>query len=114
MTEFVLHPRSIDRERAASAVAVALVHVALGWALLTGLGVSIPEKAQEVLATFNVLEPPPPPVPPQDPPRPLTERAPEKEGAAAPPNLKSRATEITAPETPVRIPPPVVVAEFPG
>ena len=60
MPGFGLHPRGIDRERAVSALAVALVHAALGWALLTGLGVSIPDKAQEVLETFNVVEPPPP------------------------------------------------------
>lgn len=115
MQGFALHPHRIDRERAVSAVAVALVHAALGWALLTGLGVSIPDKAQEVLETFNVTTPPPPPPePPQQPPKPLKERAPEKEGAAAPPNLKSRATEVTAPKTPIPIPPPITVAEKPG
>lgn len=115
MQGFALHPPRLDRERVTSAVAVAVVHVALGWALLTGLGVSIPEKTQEVLETFNVLSPPPPrPEPPQQPPKPLKERAPQKEGAAAPPNIKSRATEVVAPKTEVPIPPPVIVAEKPG
>lgn len=114
MQGFALHSRGIDRERAASVAAVAVVHAALGWALLTGLGVSIPDKAQEVLETFNVVAPPPGPEPPQQPPRPLRQRAPEKEGAAAPPNIKSRATEIVAPKTPLLIPPPLTVAEKPA
>lgn len=115
MTGFTPHAQRIDRDRVISAVGVAIVHAALGWALLTGLGVSIPDKAQEALAAFDVTDPPPPPpVPPPNPPRPAHERAPRKEGAAAPPNLKSRATEVTAPVTPIPIPPPVVVTPLPG
>lgn len=115
MASFALHDRRIDRDRMLSALGVAVVHAALGWALLTQLGISIPQATQEALAAFDVVEaPPPPPVPPPQPPRPLPERAPEKEGAAAPPNLRSRATEATAPDTPVPIPPPLTVAPVPG
>lgn len=114
-SRFTLHPQRIDRERLASALAVAAVHAALGYALLTGLGVSLPGKVQEVLAAFDVTDPPPPrPDPPPNPPRPLPERAPRDEGAAAPPNLTSRATPIVAPDTPIPIPPPLTVTELPG
>lgn len=109
------HDRRLDRDRLVSGLGVAAVHAALGYALLTGLGVSLPDRAQEALAAFDVTDPPPPPAePPPDPPRPRAERAPREEGAAAPPNVTSRATQVVAPDTPVPIPPPLTVAPLAG
>lgn len=112
---YASHVRRLDRDRLVSGIAVGAIHAALAYALLTGLGVSLPQQAQQALEAFDVTDPPPPPsVPPPDPPRPQAERAPEEEGAAAPPNIKSRATEATAPKTEIPIPPPITVAELPG
>ena len=92
------------RDRVGSLVAVAVIHVALGYALLSGLAVDFPRRIAESLETFAVVLPPPPT--PQTPPRPkpVKQRAPRKEGAASPPNLTAKATELVAP--PVVIPPP--------
>lgn len=101
----------ISRERAGSIVAVAAIHLAIGYALLTGLAVDFPRKVADSLATFTVL---PPPVTPEPKPRPKPrkDRAPRKEGAAAPANLTAKATEIVAPPVviPPLQPPPIVAA----
>ncbi len=112
---YASHTKRLDRDRLVSGLGVAAVHAVLGYALLTGLGAQFPEQAQEVLAAFDVTDPPPPPSkPPPEPPRPQATRAPLEEGAAAPPNIKSRATEVVAPETEIPIPPPLTVAPLPG
>ena len=51
-------------------VIVALIHLALGYAFVTGLALNYVKKAQEKLNTFDVAPPPPPPpdVPPPPPP----------------------------------------------
>ena len=51
-------------------VIVALLHIALGYAFVTGLAYQYVKKASEKLNTFDVQEPPPPPpdVPPPPPP----------------------------------------------
>jgi protein TonB len=103
----------ISRQRAGAIVAVAAIHLALGYALITGLSVDLTHKVADTLATFSVLPPPPPPPePPKPKPKPLAARAPRKEGAAAPANLTAKATELVAPPVviPPPVPPPVVVA----
>ena len=54
-------------------VIVALIHALLGYALVTGLALSVVKKAAEKLNTFDVEEPPPPP-PPEEPPPPPPEQ----------------------------------------
>ena len=51
-------------------VIVAMIHLALGYAFVTGLALNYVKKAQEKLNTFDVAPPPPPPpdVPPPPPP----------------------------------------------
>ena len=56
-------------------VIVALLHALLGYALVTGLAMSVVKKATEKLNTFDVEEPPPPP-PPEEPPPPPPEDVP--------------------------------------
>jgi protein TonB len=106
--------RPSPRDRLGAAAITAGLTLALGYALLAGLTVQIVPTPQAVLAAFSVLPPPPPPPPPPVAEKPA--RAPEREGAAAPPNLKSRATEVAAPKpiVPVVTPPPIVTAPTPA
>ena len=62
--------RSMSGSRIVAIVIVALIHVALGYAFVTGLAYQYVKKIQEDLNTFEVEEPPPPPeeVPPPPPP----------------------------------------------
>jgi protein TonB len=67
-------------------VIVALIHVALGYAFVTGLATDFVKKANEKLDVFDV-EPPPPPPPPEEPPPPPPDQ----------PNLPPPPTQIVAP-----------------
>lgn len=90
--------RSEDRsDQWKAAVAVVLVHVALGAVIITGLNVEIISRAVERLETFDIAlpqDPPPPPPPP--PPR----QARQDEGAPAAP----KASPVVAPKPEVRLP----------
>ncbi|WP_082467056.1 energy transducer TonB [Sphingomonas sp. Leaf25] len=103
-----------DRTKGTALAVTIGLHVLLGWALIVGLGVDIPRAAQGALATFDIL--PPPPDPPPPPPVPQVVRAGRPEGRAAPPNIRSKATEIVAipPVVPLPVPPPVVTAPVAG
>ncbi|MHA6719641.1 energy transducer TonB [Sphingomonas sp. RS6] len=90
------------------AAAALLAEGLLAWLLVIGLAShrARPVEPDPAIIAFAV-----PPVP--DPPRaPVAPRqaAPEREGAAAPPNRVSRATEIAAPPPLVALPPPPIVA----
>lgn len=101
------------RSRWGGVLAAVLVQAAIGWALLSGLAVSFTRPVERSLAVFGVAPPPPPP-PVETRPPPEKVKAPE--GAAAPPNLRSRATEVAAPEPIIVViqPPPIVVATKPA
>ena len=113
-------PLASPADRARSATLVALVHVGLAYALLTGLGVT-PAPAELVepltLLDINEEEPAPPTVPmtPEAAPKP-TERAKNPEGAAAPPALRKTPTPVVAPPPVVKllIPPPLPASPLPG
>ena len=95
------------RERIGSAIGVAVLHAGLAYALLTATGVATPAGASSALKLFDVAEQPPPP-----PDQPLSARAKraEREGAASPPNLKSRPSPVVAPPPRIRLGPPVALA----
>ena len=104
-------------ERLGGAAATFVVHLLLALALLWGLGTPFPDMAQRALEVFAVPPPRetrlsiPPPVS-----RDAAERrraAPEREGAAAPPNLRSEPTPIVAPRPliPLPLPPPIARAD---
>ena len=99
----------IGSNRIAAIVVVAIIHLALGYALITGLAYTVIQKTADNLKTFNVEEPPPPPVeePPPPPPETVSETPPPPV-VAPPPVVK---TEV-APPPPVRTvreaPPPAV------
>lgn len=76
-------------------VIVALIHVALGYAFVTGLAYQYVKKANEKLDVFDV-EPPPPPPPPEEPPPPPPDQ----------PNLPPPPTQVVTP-------PPMVVTNSP-
>ncbi|MGQ0660563.1 energy transducer TonB [Sphingosinicella sp.] len=109
-------------ERLGGAAATFAVHVLLGLGLLWGLGAPLPRAAEQVLEAFAVAPPqeaaisipPPPPVS-----RETAERrraAPDREGAAAPPNLRSEPTPVVAPTPliPMPVPPPIAAAPIAG
>ncbi len=101
-----------DRVRGAGGAAV-LVGL-IGYGLVTGLGVDFPHRIAEDLKVVALLPDAPPPRPDPVPARKQAEK--RKEGAAAPPNLTAKATEIVAPPPPIvlRQPVPVVVAPVAG
>lgn len=104
-----------NRDRIKSAAAVAAFHALLGYALIAGLGYSIPADIDEKLKLFNVAEelPPPPVAQParaeemEQKPKPK-----DPEGAASPANLKNTPSPIVAPPREVRleVPSPVIAA----
>ncbi len=117
--------QSEKQDRIKSVIGVAAFHVLLGYAFVTGLGVDVAAAVDDQLKVFSIpVEPPPPPIQEAIPPKEKTkEKAPrlkpapkDPEGAAAPPNIKSRPTEIVAPEPEIRlpVPPPVVAAPIAG
>ncbi|GAA4011751.1 hypothetical protein GCM10022280_06810 [Sphingomonas swuensis] len=114
-------PLATPADRARSAVIVAAVHVALGYALLTGLGVTpVPTLPEPPLPLFDLApepEPEPPAIPmvPEKAPTP-TERPKDPEGAAAPPALKNTPTEVVAPPPKVElpVPPPLPASPIAG
>ncbi|MFC7536858.1 energy transducer TonB [Sphingomonas sp. GCM10030256] len=107
------------KDRWRSAAIVAAVHLALGYALVSGLGVSVVPRLQEPLALIDLIdEPEPEPAAPMLPERTqeLTERPKDPEGAAAPPALRNSPKPIIAPEPVIElpIPPPLAAAPVPG
>jgi len=81
--------------RTISIVIVALLHVVLGYAFVTGLGMKYVKKAAEQLDVFDVKEEPPPPdEPPPPPPKPTDVPPPP---VVSPPKI----VEMPAPAAPV-------------
>lgn len=101
------------RERLGAAALTALIVAALGYALVMGLAFhGVPAALQTGLATFEVVPDPPPPERVVPPPRKINRPS----GKASPPNLRSKATEVTAPVPVIQVtvPPPIVVAPLPN
>ncbi|WP_404367918.1 energy transducer TonB [Sphingomonas sp. MMS24-J45] len=101
-----------DRIKSAGAAAVLVALILYGLAI--GLGVGAAQRIVEQLTVVALLpESAPPPKP--DPVRAPKHAEKRKEGAASPPNITSKATELVAPPVPVLLPPPpVVVAPIAG
>jgi protein TonB len=92
--------RNMSGSRIVALVIVALIHVALGYAFVTGLAYQYVKKVQENLQTFEVEEPPPPP---------------EEEPPPPPPDQPVQPPPVVTPPPIVRTntPPPVVIATVP-
>lgn len=100
--------RTLPERRAARALSAVLV-AAIGWGLAVGLSVGVTRRAQEAAASFDVAPTPPPP-PRRTVPPPLRSARPE--GRAAPPTIRSQATQLVAPASvmPEVVPPLLTVA----
>ena len=97
-------------DRAKSLFAVVIIHAAIGYALVSGLGTDMAKTVSAGFKVINITAPPPPePVPEEQP----TEA---EEQAASPENLKAQATQIVAPEPLVKLEiiSPVVAAPIAG
>lgn len=90
------------------AVVTILIEGAVIWLLLTATGVMPSQRLEPVLTVLNVK----PPIRPIQPVKPRVSQSRRPEGAASPPNLRSRATEIVAPLAviPPPIPPLIIVS----
>lgn len=95
--------------RIVAIVIVALIHIALGYAFVTGLAYQYIKKQAEKLNTFDVEEPPPPP-PPDVPPPP-----PPPDQKFTPPPVVTPPPIVQTPVPPVNVvrsvptPPPAIV-----
>lgn len=97
----------LARDRALSALLSVAFTGLFGYALIVGLGVSLPSRPDSALRLFDLTAPLPLPERAVPPPRPST----KPEGRAAPPNLRARPKEVVAPPPLVPLPiPPVLVA----
>ena len=79
--------KQMASNRTAAIIVVALIHVVLGYGLVTGLAYSVMKKAAEDLKTFDVEDEPPPP--PEKPPPPPDAAPPPPQVAAPPPLVRT-------------------------
>jgi protein TonB len=77
--------KQMSSNRTAAIIIVALIHIALGYALVTGLAYNVLKKAAEDLKTFDVEEEPPPP--PEEQPPPPDQNTPPPPQIVAPPSI---------------------------
>jgi protein TonB len=103
--------KQMSSNRTAAIIIVALIHIALGYALVTGLAYNVIKKAAEDLKTFDVEDEPPPP--PEEPPPPPEQNTPPPPQVVAPPPIV-RTNTVAPPiiSTPVA-PPPVITPRAP-
>ena len=113
--------QQMSANRMIAIVVVALVHVLVGYALITGLAYEAVSKAIERVTTVDIEDPPPPEEPPEEPPPPEPDTAPPPPVAPpppiniapAPPPIRTQPT-IPPPAPPVlRVPPPAPPAPPP-
>jgi protein TonB len=94
----------MSSNRTAAIVIVALLHLVLGYALVTGLAYNVIKKAAEDLKTFDVEEEPPPP---EEKPPPPPEDVPQVEPPPMAPPPLVRTTPIAPPIMTSNIPNPM-------
>jgi periplasmic protein TonB len=95
--------KQMSSNRTAAIIIVALIHIALGYALVTGLAYNVIKKAAEDLKTFDVEDEPPPP--PEEPPPPPEQNTPPPPQVVAPPPIV-RTNTVAPPIVSVNIAPP--------
>jgi len=98
---------SSGKERAIAALIAAALQALLVYALIVGLAVSMPALVDDGLQLFGIAPDPPKPLVKIIPPK---QRSKRPEGAASPPNLRSKATAVVAPPPVIVLPPPPIVA----
>lgn len=101
-------------DRLKAALGVAAFHALLGYALLTGLGIDVADKAGETLKLLDLRRDPA--TPPAEPDVPPARRDEVAEAPAAPPALKAEPPSIVAPPPEVRLDAasPVIAAPVAG
>ncbi len=99
------------QDRVKSAGAAAALVALIGYGLIAGLGVGASQRIVEQLTVLALLPDSPPPKP--DPVRAPKQAEKRKEGAASPPNITSKATELVAPPVPMLIPQPATMVVAP-
>lgn len=97
--------------RPLAAAGVAVVHLAIGYALLLGLTVRFAAGEDAPRLRLFAIDPPPAAKPE---PIPAEEAAPEEEGEASPENLRAEPTPVVAPPANLPIVSPVVAAPIAG
>ena len=113
--------QQMSTNRIVAIVIVALIHIALGYALITGLAYSAVENIVERVTTVDIEEPPPPeeePPPPPEPqpessPPPIVAPPPPVSVATNPPQIRTQVDIPPAAPVAVRLPPPAPVATTP-
>jgi periplasmic protein TonB len=111
--------RPSTRDRIATFSAVLLIHATLVAVLVNISPAARQQLPEDVVEMFDVTEPPPPPeevVEVKQVPAPQEDTPKEKEGAASPENIRSRATPVVAPKPPIvlPVPPPMPVTQTPN
>lgn len=102
-----------DRPDKAKAIAaVAAVHVALAFIILSGLNVQKIRGVAQRLVTIDIREPPPPP-PVQPPPRPAPQSKAMKKPEGAPAK-KAEPSPVVAPQPKLPVPSPIPAAKVAG
>jgi protein TonB len=97
----------MSSNRTAAIVIVALLHVLLGYALVTGLAYNVIKKAAEDLKTFDVEDEPPPPEEEPPPPPENVPETPPPPVVSPPPLVRSNVQ--TPPIQTAPVAPPVVI-----
>jgi len=106
---------SSNHDRLVGAIGAVVVVGALLYALLVGLAVRVSTPGDETLALFAVGPAPPPPPPIREKTVPHRIHSHKREGAASPPNLRAKRTELVAPLPVLPSPmPPMVTASVAG
>jgi|SRR6478736_5685446 len=100
--------QQMSGNRIVAIIIVALIHIAVGYALVTGLAYNAAKKLIEHVTTVDINEPPPPP--PDTPPPPEPDRPPPP---VAPPPPISIAIAPPPIQTQPNIPPPAPVVHLP-
>ena len=100
--------RQMSSNRTVAIIIVALLHVLLGYALITGLAYNVIKKAAEDLKTFDVEdEPPPPEEEPPPPPPEQVQETPPPPVVSPPPLVRTNVAPPPVQTAPVA-PPPVI------
>ena len=113
--------QQLSGNRIVAIIIVALIHVALGYALISGLAISAVKEAVAVVTAVDIDEPepepdeePPPPPEPETAPPPPVAPPPPISIAPAPPPIRTQ-TNIPPPAPPaLRVPPPAPPAPPPA
>ncbi|QIK95324.1 energy transducer TonB [Sphingomonas sp. HDW15A] len=107
-------PSLKPRDRMASLLLVAVIHVGLVFAMLNLSGAIDIVSRDDLTQLIDIAsEPPPPPI---EEPKVELQAAPEEEGEASPPNIQSKATPIPEPQPRIQlpVPPPMPVSPTPN